>query len=496
MAITREFLAEKFGKPVAEIDDEQVKWFEETLAAANQLAGTPDKPVQQHSLPDVKAIVEKALADAEQKRIEAEEEKARRAEAERQRPPTDPAEAERRDAVTSRIKSLPDITEAVQDDDTSDTEINTFRHHWDNLHILSSVLGKPGQRRPVQSLKYWQKLESRYPDFTKAIDTATTGGGAEWAPTLYSREMQQLVYNRTPVAGALQRLQMPNQSWVLPFSPSGGTVYLAGEAITQTPSEFTVTTPTSDSMTLTAKKLVGRILWSSEFEEEAITPAINMFRDYSVRLMAQALDSAIINGDTTATHQDTGKSYGPTVPERAWNGLRDITLNTFTSATKDCSAFTADVILATLMLGSDQYIQDPADILWIIPPKLQAKWLLLRDPASNLVYMRDSAMGDSVVQNGFLARFFGSPVIMSAYLWSNMNASGIYDGTTTTKSGVLWIHRPSWALAERREMSVELVPQPLYGQNNVIVTWRGTFTPLIPTDISENFAGYGYNITT
>jgi len=133
--------------------------------------------------------------------------------------------------------------------------------------------------------------------------------------------------------------------------------------------------------------------------------------------------------------------------------------------------------------------------VWLIPPRLQGKWFLLRDSASNLVYMRDTPMGDALVSQGRIASFFGSDVYTSAYVWSDTNASGVYDGTTTTKSVVIWFYRPGFLLTDRKEMSVELVPQPLKQINNVLCVWRGSFDPAIPTT-SQVFAGVAYNILT
>jgi len=171
--------------------------------------------------------------------------------------------------------------------------------------------------------------------------------------------MRQLVYDATIVAGLMPRISSPADTWKLPFSPSGGDVYLTGEAKSEDTPDLNPTRVDSANVTITAKTLAARIPFSYILEEDAITSVSGMFRDYSVRLMAEAIDSAIVNGDTTSTHQDTGKSYAATAPQKAWNGLRDIAMNTFSSATKDCSTFSADNILATLMLGSNKYIQTP-----------------------------------------------------------------------------------------------------------------------------------------
>ena len=496
----REFAMKHWRITDAEVTEDHlarvVQMKQDLLAEAQAEAGAPPPGITKA---DAEAMIEKARADAEQK---AQLEYDRKVAA-LSRPPVDPADAERTDATTARIKTLPDILTAVHDDDEQEPDVKAFRRHWDTMHMLCSVMGNPrtGDRLPLSKLNYWHRIESRFPDFAgalqKAIDnTQDAGYGAEWAPTLYSRDMQQLVYDATIVAGLVRRAPSPAQTWVIPFSPSGGAVYRAGEPTSENAAEFTPTRPASVTNTITSGTLIGRIPWSYQFDEEAITAAVGLFRDYAVQLMAEAIDTSIINGDTTATHQDTGKSYNSLSPEAEWNGLRDIAMNTMSSATKDCSTFTADTVGALLMQGTDKYIQDPAKIVWLIPPKLQMKWLMLRDSASNLIYTRNTAMGDEVVRTGRVSSYFGSPVYNSAYIWSDTNASGIYDGTTKTKSVIIWFHRDGFLLTDRKELSVELYPQPLVGINNVIVTWRGSFDPWLPTAATEVFAGVGYNITT
>jgi len=60
----------------------------------------------------------------------------------------DPGDAERHDKVAGRIKTLPDIAAAVQDDNEQEDDVKAFRHHWDNLHVLSTLMGNRNGRRP------------------------------------------------------------------------------------------------------------------------------------------------------------------------------------------------------------------------------------------------------------------------------------------------------------------------------------------------------------
>ena len=291
--------AKHFGLEAEAVTDAHVNVVKSIIAE-----GTPEAP------PALDASA------AELKELKGELLELKRKYAESLRPEVDPAEAERDAANLRNTKTLPDITTAVLDDEEQDPRVKSFRKQWDILHTLSTLgggVGENGRKRPVQQLAYWKQLASRYPEFVdainKSIDTATSGEGSQWAPTLYSTDMQESVYDLTTVAAQFPRIRSPKQSWVLPFSPTGGTVYAAGESTTVDPANFTETTPVSASQTITAKKLMCRVPWSDEFDEESIVAAAPMFQAHTARLLAEAIDSAIMNGDTTATHMDTGKSF-------------------------------------------------------------------------------------------------------------------------------------------------------------------------------------------
>jgi len=440
------------------------------------------------------------IAEVEDK-LQAEITDLKRQMAEAKRPGVDEEEAHKDAQAMARTKHLPDILTAVHDEDLQEPEIKAFRKQWDKLHLLSVAMGSVRTGPvPVRRLSYWKQIEARYPEFAnainKAVDTATATGGAEWAPTLYSSDLQQEVYNKCVVAPLFPRVPAPRHSWVLPFQPTGGTVYLAGEATTDAAADYTSTTPTSRNSTITSKKLIGRIPWSEEFDEDSVIAAEPLFRTHLVRLMAEHIDSAIMNGDTTATHMDTGKSYTSTSAEAAWDGLRDLAMHTLTSCSTSLATFSGDTVMGLTALMEDKFVDDPGSMVIFTPTKIRGKWFTMIDNATNKnpVYQRSTPMGDEVVRTGAFMDFYGTPVVSTFTLWSNVNASGIYDGSTKTKSAIICVHRDSFLLTDRKELSLIGYDQPLKGLRNLIANWRGSFNCLQPSTV--NYAAYGYNIST
>ncbi len=483
-----EIAAEAFGIGLDEVTQahiDKVKEIHETFAKAS---GDEDKPLLDTTKTELEAMHEAV------KKLQSANIKMERELAEFKRPDRDPDEGRQLFEQASKYKTLPDIQTAVLDSNEGEDDVRCFRKHWDILHTLSTMLGSVTTGRvDVHKLDYWKKLAAVAPDFVKAVDTATSTGGAEWAPSLYSADLQDSVLPRTGIAQLFPRVNSPRHSWVLPFQPTGGSVSLAGQATSDSSSDYTSTTPTSGAVTITAKKLVCRVPWSDEFDEDSIVAAASLFQDYSVYLVAKAIDSAIVNGDTTGTHQDTGKGFTSESPEAAWDGLRDIAMNA-QSNTKDLSTFTGGNVLSMLMQNDDEFIEDPAETIILIPSKLRAKWLQLADSLTNPIYNRATPMGDAMIQSGAIADFYGSPVYTNSAVWSDCNDSGIYDNSTKTKSVIVAAFRRGFLLTDRREMSAMFYDQPLKGLRNSIVQWRGSFDDLLAT--TRNFVAVGYNITT
>ena len=486
--------AKHFGIDAEKVSDAQVaaiKAIHDDLVA-QELPGADEKAAHEAAI----AKMEENIATEKAAKIEAERQLAEY----KTKPPIDPdADA----AVLGRIKSLPDITTAVLDESEGEPDVRAFRRQWDILHTLSTVKGNfgPHGHMPAVKLDYWQKLKSKYPMLTeviqKAIDTGTSTGGAEWAPTLYSTDLQQSVYDETTVARQFPRTVSPRGTWVLPFSPTGGSVYVAGESSTTSAAEFTETDLVSRAPTITAIKLMCRVAWSDEFEEDSIVAAAGLFQEHTTRLLAEAIDSAIMNGDTTSTHMDTALGYTSTSPEMAFNGLRDIAMNGMSSSTDLDTALSGDKVLAMIDAGTARFIKDPTTLLLFTSPKTRSKWFGMVDNATNknAVYMRSTPMGDDLVRMGAFMDFFGTPVIPTATISTTLAATGL--GTSTsTYTIIVWCNKNCFLLTDRKEIGSVLVDQPLQGLKNVLTSWRGSFNGIQGLTSSTTYAGVGYNLTS
>ena len=98
----------------------------------------------------------------------------------------------------------------------------------------------------------------------------------------------------------------------------------------------------------------------------------------------------------------------------------------------------------------------------------------------------------AAVLSGEVGRVGGMRVVVSHLLTSDMNASGVYDNTTTTKSGVLLVNRSRWQFGRRRGPVVEMDKDITRGIHNIVCTVREVFWSLDAS--SKVNVVYGYNL--
>ncbi len=506
----QEAIAKYTGKKSEDVTPEDVKSFEamqKELVEAGLNAAPVPKPDPQvyfdpKHLEEIDAL--KAANAATVKQLGDLQLALERKDAEAKAPDLDPDESRIAVDRLSRIKSIPDILRLVSAP-AQDEDWKAAQTVWDDLYLLGTVkfgslkLSEDSVRpaRGVKHLKYFADLQWRAPKFAeclqKAIDTETTGEGVEWAPTRTSDQLVEAVYAATNVAQLFPRIPQPADTFVMPFGLTSGTSYLQGEAITDLPAEYTKTTPTTAAPTLTAKKLAAAINYSQEAEEDSIVPLLAELRKTIVRIESEAIEEAVISGDTTATHMD---SIVTSAADRrhAWDGLRHQSLVT-DSTLQTLASFYGERI-GTLLLGemTQKYLEPPLEnTVFLVPTKMRTKWLMMRDTSdsgSQPIYLNQYTLHEETVLRGQVTNLFGHPVILSGWIPTNLNASGVYDGTTTTKTNIIVVNRNSWLLGDRKALTIELDRQIRYGVTTLVAVWRGSFTKTSPSGDYTTIVGY------
>jgi hypothetical protein len=95
------------------------------------------------------------------------------------------------------------------------------------------------------------------------------------------------------------------------------------------------------------------------------------------------------------------------------------------------------------------------------------------------------------VITGELGKFDGIPIVISPNIRVDLNASGVYGGTTNNRTVLFLVNRQVWAVGERRGIRVEADRDITTQIDIVVATWRGDFKQLYS---DNNIIGIGYNV--
>ena len=325
-------------------------------------------------------------------------------------------------------------------------------------------------------------------DFAKALDTTTDGSGSDYIPTGFSNQFVMDVQTAMKLPAAFRTYPMPQKAVTYPVEGTWPTAYKVAENTTQT----TLMTPSSGAtynVTLTAVKMGIRLIESFEFDDDALPEALRIIRTKMVGGIARSIEDAMING-CAGVDLDSNRSSA-TGLYACWDGLR-LKCNDDTGANASIATFNGNT-LSSIQAGMGEYGVDFQNLIWIVGTSAWAQMRLLCDSNNNpLVSTVDKYGPGASILSGEVGKLFGIPIVYSPFMPENVNASGVYDGSTTTKATVLLVWTPAWMLGDRKSIQLETQRHIGAQTTELVSTWRGDFKHALGTNLTT---AWGYNLT-
>jgi HK97 family phage major capsid protein len=359
---------------------------------------------------------------------------------------------------------------------SKDPRVVEFQKRADDLFIVSKVLGID----PRQS-KLYKDFQEPVSELRKAMTTATTGGGAEWIPTGFSADLIGKVEMALKVAALHPRVKMPTDPFKVPALTGFSTARLGGTEGSASP---TVSALTTSNVVLNAVKLITYVGLSYELEEDSIIAVLPLIKDDIVKALARAQDNAAINGDTSASHMDSDVTDAEDV-RKAWNGYRDLAIS---AAKVDCAGAISDTKLRAVRKAMGKYGVDQNELAWVVGISGYNQMLGLSE-----VITVDKYGPNATVLTGELAKFDGIPVVVSEYVREDLNGSGVYDGSTKTKTIVLLVRKDGFFFGDRRDVLIETDRNIKVQTTDLVASQRVAFMPRLPS--TDPIVGLLYDIT-
>lgn len=327
------------------------------------------------------------------------------------------------------------------------------------------------------------------------MHTGLSGYGSEWVPDVWSSELWRKARAENVILPLFRVVEMPSNPFELPISGTDPTVYYVPETQDEDDLTLGANNPLPDSqigsgkVTLTAKKLALRVGFSAELVEDAALPLIPLYREQALRVMAEAIDHVLLNGDTTTAATGNINSDDaapePTAKYLAFDGLRKLPLVTSPALALDANGAPSVTLLRTArFLMPPRYSLRPKDCAWIVDGSTYAK--LLSDP--NLATV-DKFGPHATVLTGEIAKVDGVPVLVSAEM-PLTQADGKANSSGNSKGQAVCVYRPGWVVGYRRRVAATMDYLPYYDAYQMVATVRLAFAPF-----DSAVASVLYNIT-
>lgn len=368
--------------------------------------------------------------------------------------------------------------------------IRAFQSTVADMALFGMLLDKDAKssRQGFEVARSHRAFDDRWQHICRALDVDTSGEGADWVPTGIGASLHEKVRASGKVASLFSRIDLPTNPWKWPLEGADATAYRVAEPTGDSATKVTASTPGTAAATFDAETMGGRVLFSRSLDADSALAILPYLRAKLVQAFVDAEEKAILDGDSDGTHQDSDtQAVGSTHFSSAWDGLRKKAIaQTVVTATTTTAAN-----LALLRGGMAKWGVNPANLAFIIG--VSAYTDLLAD--ANLLTV-DKFGPNATIVNGQVGSVHGVPVIVSEHVRENLNASGVHDGITETKTYNLCVNRGEWAMGQRMAMDVE-VDDSIYRetfQRVMVGFMREDFQSIADAATNDDTA-IAYNVT-
>lgn len=312
------------------------------------------------------------------------------------------------------------------------------------------------------------------------LDHSTQSGyGDEWVPTMWSSSLWERMRVDNVIASSLNALDMPANPFELPTESTDPTVYFVPETTAESQlliSGAGAVIPDSkvatNKVTLTAKKFALRVGYSTELEEDSLIPFASELNRQAQRAILNAIDNAIVNGDSDLTANTNinliDGTPGGTEIYAAFDGLRKLGLVTTTANSVNAGGVSPTLALirqTRFTLGSG-YAVRPGDLRMVCDVNTYGK--LLSMPEFITV---DKAGSLATAQTGMVGFIDGIPVFPSVEM-SLANSAGKIPAAGGTLGSLVIFAPYAWRMGYRRRINISTEYLPYYESYQLTATVR------------------------
>jgi len=320
----------------------------------------------------------------------------------------------------------------------------------------------------------------------------TAGAGAEWIPDEFVPQLYEPFQVPRRLASLFTMVPMASAAVIRPKITTSCRPYLKSQISSDNPAAYTPSTPVTSSQTIDAQGFAVRVLVDDGTVEDSAVLAIPTIERLILQTLDDGYEDAMINGDSTATHQDDIAAWnirsrwgasglgGAADHRRGFIGLRALAADR--SKTRDMSAIKTAAGLGTLL--GDLSERALSEVIYVASPEVFLT--LLTD--TNLI-TADKLGPNATLITGQIAQIFGRALVLSRFVSADLAATGLYTASGSY-TGILAVDRMAFEHYQRRSAMVELQKEIKSGHVEIVATLRRTFATL--TAATEYPVAWGY----
>lgn len=390
-----------------------------------------------------------------------------------------------------------DLRRAVGDLNMVATIKGSHRNCPVALKRLGRVLdGAPASVKSAESIKRLKAF----------VDSS--GSGGEWIIDL---GIPDLIDNnpliRSPLADRIMVHNMAAKEEVIPAMTTGLRPYKYSGGLVDDPAQFTSSSLSTQDRRRTTAGMAVFAKWDRDAAEDSILNMRDVFNREISLAIRDGREDCLINGDTTASHQDAIASWniaarwgstglgGAGDHRRSYDGFRayafDNTWDGTAAAVNLNSSQTWDGLTGLIARLSGTGGMVNSNTIAITSKAFLVKMFLFDE------FKQQNWNGQgSTIANSSLLRFGAHELLVSDFMGSDLNASGVYDGVTTTKTGLLMVNLDRWEMNRRLGTVVETDADITRNQGRIVARVREALWSMeaASSSASNQDAVFAYNL--
>jgi len=358
---------------------------------------------------------------------------------------------------------------------------------WNDKVLITSQIMK---RHPSQ-LTIYRKFANRESELSKALDTATSGQGSDWMPTEFSAEFIQRMESNYKIANTIKRVTVPRgiDKLKLPGAGTAASIYKLTGSSADDITKIQATTPGTRNVELDPVKIGARVEVETEMDEDSAVAVSDYVNDELNLAAARGIDDICLNGDTSSTHIDSDVTSAAD-HRKSWDGFRDLTLSgSKVDSSDNVTVANWRLMWSKLQNGINQY-GDPEDLVCLAELNGYLKLLVMSE-----VLTFDKFGAQATVTTGRLTEVFGVQLQQTSRQRSDLNASGVYDGTTTTYTNLQIYNKRAFVIGDKRSITVKSEEDIETDRLKFVITARMVMMPKYDTT-TEPITSQLYGIST